>query len=766
ILEGELIVLKTGMKIEKALEIKTVPEEGLTLLPGAEEELVFQVTNKSHEEIVGKVSILCSEELCKTQITEITLKPNEFCGIPIKAIVPETDLGNRIVDIKVVSEFQVGGSAKVLSKIETFPLRIINGGVITYIWDETKLITENDNIRVRLNLEGGNYGISSKEESTFGSDTIRSGYRIGPPFDLSEFAEKRFDYEIHSTKNETKIVLSCPSEDRAGLIFKQEITVRANADMVKCRAGFLNTLTDNTHEVGVRFGYNHNMPSPLEKLYIPLKEGVIECPYLGVPSHDHDFPVNPEEWDEQWTVRTSRNNYLGVFWEKERVSRISASSVEYKLPKIEPGNTEWTSSVWIVKGKGSWKEAIQNHNYYNLKLAKTIINQKSYTVLPLVEISSSWNDLKIIEAVDQEVVVKLVGVNRRNTPQMGTAQIVLPKGWKTKDGESEVEFQIEGLIHANNWEEEIIVIPPVDLKEGLSISYGKIIFKERIGNSEFPLLIPIAFEPITSEVTLVEETLEEKKVITLSNGSLTISSSPDFGGCLFKLLSSDGVNHIKSSFPNVVPSVLGPYSLGGIRAYNMVDDDDLSHNKEHLDEFSWKPYEEKEWKGIEYTSIGKEHKSTFGLQKMVSYSLKPGLPIVKITRKFINPTGVPVRLVNILNLVPGVEGSTAKNWLSFVFGDQLLNLNREQKMVFAFTDAEKSALIVTHEETERGLALVNIGKNSNLMVGDIGEMFFEALGGHSVEVDSEEVEVTSYVAFGRFEGKDIYILKKLLENAC
>ena len=148
----------------------------------------------------------------------------------------------------------------------------------------------------------------------------------------------------------------------------------------------------------------------------------------------------------------------------------------------------------------------------------------------------------------------------------------------------------------------------------------------------------------------------------------------------------------------------------------------------------------------------------------MSYSLTPGLPVVKITRKFVNPTGVPRKMTNLVNFVPAVEDSNSKNWLSFIFGDQLLKLNREQKMVFAFSDAEKSAIIVTHEETGRGLTLVNIGENSNLLVGDIGEMFFEVFGGHGVRVDSEEVEVTTFVALGRFEGKDIKHLKDIFEN--
>jgi len=431
---------------------------------------------------------------------------------------------------------------------------------------------------------------------------------------------------------------------------------------------------------------------------------------------------------------------------------------------IEPGKTEWTGSVWTIKGKGSWKDAIKAHNYHNLKLTNSISKQKKYTVLPLVEVGTSWNELKTIKAVDQEVSVKLSGVNRRNTPLIGTMKVILPEGWKTKEGENELVFQVEGLIRSNNWEEELVVVPPADLNEGLSINHGKIVFEERIGNSEYPLLIPIAYEPIVSEVSLIEEMIEEKKVITLSNGTLTLSSSPDFGACLFKLMSSDGVNHIKSSFPNVVPSVLGPYSLGGIRSYNMVSDNDFSHNKDHLEDFSWTPYEEKEWKGVEYSSIGKEQKSIYGLEKKVSYSLKPGLPVVKITRKFKNPTGAPRRMVNMVNFVPAVEGSNAKNWLSFIFGDQILKLNREQKMVFAFTDAEKSAIIVTHEETERGLTFVNIGKNSNLLVGDIGEMFFEVFGGHSVAVDKDEVEVTSFVALGGFEGKDIKYLKSIFEK--
>ena len=84
------------------------------------------------------------------------------------------------------------------------------------------------------------------------------------------------------------------------------------------------------------------------------------------------------------------------------------------------------------------------------------------------------------------------------------------------------------------------------------------------------------------------------------------------------------------------------------------------------------------------------------------------------------------------------------------------NFEQMQKRIVEFihnlerTHKDKTALIVTHEETDRGLAMVNTGKNSNLLVGDLGEMFFEAFGGHTIMVDNEEEEVTTYVAFGSF----------------
>ncbi|WP_043931750.1 GNAT family N-acetyltransferase [Bacillus sp. EB01] len=165
----------------------------------------------------------------------------------------------------------------------------------------------------------------------------------------------------------------------------------------------------------------------------------------------------------------------------------------------------------------------------------------------------------------------------------------------------------------------------------------------------------LVLNPSRESVVVREEEREGLRVVTASNGQLSIAASEAFFPSLFSL-EVNGREWLDSSFPAVEPKVWwNPWSGGMITGFEGINTKSISREKTEVSQCSLLDSEGREWKGLRLSTVIEQNEALRGLGIHQYYCMLPGVGILVNVTKFSQHSG------KYLNY---------KNWFSQLFFKQ------------------------------------------------------------------------------------------------
>lgn len=725
ILNGELIPLEIGMRILPLLGYKTYPET-LVIQPGTKGLIQFNVFNNSKDFFAGKIFLI--DELGKLSLKEIRfpieVPPKSHSGFQVQIEIPD-DEPTCVIPLKLFAKGRIGDS-EIETKKELSYIRCIRpGGIIHYVKEdkgEKSVFVENEDILTRVQLRGGSFEITHKNAMS-GSIKIltRGGFEIGPPYGFTRPID--YDYEVIKEPESLRLILSGVYPDKPGIKMERILTFYFGTSLIKDQIKVINTNPEVSYKINARiFGARAWFSGDLYKLVVPLEE-ILEHELVGFPVSHSDLPDDPKKYDETWACfeNQAEGFCFGQLWSNERLlkMRIDGNSPflpEYELGLIEPGKSACTSEFYYLVERGTWHTVREK---WKSLIAKKLSPKEAKVVKTKRLFHAKLTATTLFDSSKMQSKLELV--NFRNKPAAGTLYLVPPNNWKIQPSEIEVKDVTMNKIFSTS----VTVIPPSEAD--LGIHSGAIDFSADNFETSFPLDFCILSKSTKSSVQVIEEKEENMSIFRILNGLTLFKASSDFAGCLYFLGNTPSTNQLDTSFPNIQTKVFLENSSGGIRLLHLGEDFRFVKSKTHEESFRRQPVEEGLWKGVCFSFEAEAQEEIKGLLGSISFLTLPHSNIVKIKRRFENPTKALFKFNSCLWISPKVGGDFQGNKVIFPRGDEIFQFKRAEKSVaVSGVTPEKSWVYVANEEKKQGLGVVTGNADKSMMLSlDIGKTMLE-----------------------------------------
>jgi len=226
------------------------------------------------------------------------------------------------------------------------------------------------------------------------------------------------------------------------------------------------------------------------------------------------------------------------------------------------------------------------------------------------------------------IAVKCNGENKLSGEYLVSSNVFEVQTKDIKEKVSEVDFM--GIKLENT--KEINFLQVINRKDGISKKTGVHFFAK--GNEQ---------------VLLEKEVIEDKKVLTVSNGLVSISASPDFAPVVFSM-KFKGNEWLDSLFPNPGPKSWWNPWAGGMRfRSNKINLKSLLKEKNTFDFVTKKDQFENEWKGIAIKTEYCEKESIKGRSIIQYFLMQDGSPVIARFYEESNSSGFSVQSRTVCN---------------------------------------------------------------------------------------------------------------------
>ncbi len=760
-INDELIPLEIGMRILPLLEFKTDPES-IAVAPGTKGTIQFNVFNNSKERFTGNVFI--TDELSKLSLKKtaipIEIPPKSHSGFKIEIKVPEDQL-TSLIPLKLFAEGKVKG-ASVKTKTEiTYVKCLSTGGIIASV-EETEqgrsVFVENEDLLACVRLREGLLEITYKD-AFHGSQKIwrRGRFDVGPPFSFVK--PINYGHEVITKPESLELVLSGMHPDKPGLKMMRILTFYAGASIIKERIKIVNMNPEATYKLNVRISGRGFLENIHYTMIVPLEE-IMEHEMIGFPVSESDLPTDPKDYKESWICfqNQAQNFSFGQLWSNEKLSKIrigegSYAVPEYELEEIKPKQSACTSELYYIMERGNWQTIRRKWKFMIEKTLRS--EEKIVQAKPLLNI-------KLAETVlysNTELRTQLEVVNFRNKAAIGKIILIPPNGWKINPSVVEVK----NVTAKNSLIANVSIVPPSQAK--LGIYSGTIRFSAAKQEIHFPMDLCILSKIAEPPVTVVLDEEGDKAVFKVSNGILQFKTSAEFAACLY-FLGKNEVNQLGTSFPSIGPKVYLENYSGGIRALYLDEQFDFQKSKTHKELYKAEMVEEGHWKGIKFSFKSKRQQEIKGITGSISYLTLPFSNIVKIERKFENPTRASFKFNSCLWISPNVGGNFEKNEVIFPRDDKIFRFKRAEGFAVSGVQPERGWVLVTDKEKKLGLGIIagNTAKSTILSL-DLGKTMLELFVMSKIQLQpGESCELEDYAVLSREEHESMDKLAKVLRT--
>jgi len=761
IINGELVPLNIGMRILPLLEFKTYPES-IVVMPGTTEKIQFNIFNNSKEHFTGKVFIVDELEKLSLKKTAIPIEipPKSHSGFKIGIKISD-DQPTSLIPVKLFVKGKVK-EADVETKTETTYVKcLVPGGIVASV-EETKqgrsVFVENENLIACVRLRGGLLEITYKD-ALYGPQKVwrRGRVGVGPPFGFVKPID--YDYEVLKKPEGLELVLSGLHPDKPGVKMMRILNFYAGTSLIKERIRIVNTNPDVTYKLKVRIFGRGFLENIHYKMIVPL-EKIMEHEMIGFPVSESDLPTDPKDYKESWICfqNQAQNFSFGQIWSNEKLFKIrigqeSCVEPEYELGEIKPGQSAFTSELYYVMERGSWQAIRRKWSFLVEK--KLCLEENIIKATPLF-------NAKLAETLlygNTELKTQLEVVNVRNKGATGKIVLVPPVGWKVHPS----EIEIKNVTVKNPFAVDVSIVPPPQAK--LGIYSGTIKFSADNQETQFPMDLCILSNIAKPPVTVISDEEENKTVFKVSNGLLQFKTRAEFAGCLY-FLGENEVNQLGTSFPSIGTKVFLENYSGGIRALCLGEGFDFEKSKTHKELYKAERVEEGHWKGVKFSFESRQQEEIKGTAESVSYLTLPFSNIVKIRRKFENPTLASFNFSSCLWISPNVGGNFEKNDVIFPEDDKIFHFKRAEGWAISGVQPERGWVLVKNAEKKLGLSIIagNTAKSTVVSL-DLGRTMLELFIMSRIQLQpGESCELEDYVVLSSGEHESMDKLAEALRR--
>ncbi len=761
VINGELVPFEVGMRILPLLEFKTFPEM-MTVSPGTVGELQVNVFNNSKERFKGSVFIVDQGNLLSLGKTVIPLDvpPKSHSGFGVGMKVDDAQPTSAIL-LELRGKGKVKGEA-VEIKEEQLHVRCLRPGTVVASVERREIgefvVVENDDLVANVQLRGGLLSIASKNASLEWRNVwFRGAFGIGPPYGFVKPID--YSYEIMRKPEGLELVLSGLHPDKPGVKMMRILSFYNGSSLIKEQVKIVNMNPEVAYDVNVRIGGGGSVRN-LFRMFVPLKD-IMEHETIGFPTNESDLPDNPKEFKESWVCYQdeAQGFCFGFIWSNEKLSKIrfgeqSLVTPEYKLGQVKPGETACTSEWYYVLEKGNWQNV--------RRWWQSLIERKIHPDVERVESKPLFN-VALADTVlydRKELKTQLRVVNCRNKEASGKVVLTPPKGWKI----SPSEVKVEKVTMNNPFTADLTFVPSA--QAGPGVYNGSISFLSDKEVARFPLDICLLSRADKHSVSVTQTKEENKGVFKVSNGLLCFKASAEFSGCLYFLSKNDNVNHLCSGFPQIGTKVFLEHYTGGIRGLFLGDSFDFSRSKSHEESFDAEPVEDGLWKGIKFSFESKQEERIKGVLGSISYLTLPFSNVVKIQRRFENPTSASFKLGLCLWISPNVGGDFKKNDVIFPRGGRIFQFKRIGEPAVAGVPPEKGWALVANAEQKTGLGVIAGNPDKSVVLSfDVGKTMLEIMISSRAQLQpKQKCELEDYVVLGNDNYEAIDKLSRFLRR--
>ena len=761
VLNGELIPFEVGMRVLPLLEFKTF-SEAMTVSPGTVGEIRVNVFNNSKERFKGSVFVVDEDNrlsLGKT-VFPLDVAPKSHSGFGIGVKVDDAQ-PTSVIPLELRGRGKVKG-AIVETKAEQVYVKCLRpGGIVASVERREQgrvVIVENEDLLAQVQLKQGLLNIAFKNTSYGRQDVwLRGGFGIGPPFGFVKPID--YSYETIRRPESLELVLSGLHPDKPGVKMMRVLTFYGGSSLIKEQVKVVNMNPEVAYDVNVRIGGGSSVRN-IFRMVVPLKE-IMEHEMIGFPVSESDLPTDPKAYRESWIgyENEAQGFCFGQIWSSEKVSKIrigegSLLTPEYSLGQVKPGETVCTSDLYYVVERGSWQSIRRRW--------QSLVEKKIYPEAERVESEPLFN-VELADAVlydRAELKTQLRVVNFRNKEASGGVALTPPKGWKVVPS----KIEIKKVTMNNPFTANVSLVPPA--QAGLGVHSGAIGFFSDKQVVRFPLDVCLLSLGGKRSVSVSQGMEEDKAVFKVSNGLLRFRASAEFAGCLYFLSKNDALNQLCSNFPRVGTKVFLENYTGGVRAFYLGDGFDFAKSKSHEESYAAELVEEGLWKGVKFSFESKQQEQMKGVLGSVSYLTLPLSNVVKIKRRFENPTFASFGFNGCLWISPNVGGNFEKNDVIFPRGGKILQFRRAGEPAVAGVQTEKGWALVANAEQKTGLGIIAGDTDKSMVLSlDIGKTMLELLVMSRVQLQPNQTcELEDYIVLSNEDHEPIDKLSRALRK--
>jgi len=764
IINGELVPLEVGMRILAPLEFRTQPKSIVTC-PGTEGTIQFNIYNNSKNAFIGKICLIDEQERLSLKEHTIPMKipPKSYAGFKADVEISR-DQTTSVIPLRLFAKGKIKDS-EIETKIKTVYVKCLTpGGTVSYV-GETKrgraIIIENQDVMASVCLRGALLEITHKAGPS-GPQKIwaRGGFGVGPPFGFIRPVDH--DYELVERPEGLQLVLSRMHQDKPGVKMVRTLTFYFGTSLIKDQIKVINTNPDVTYELNARIFGRAFIGSEYSKLVLPLDVGILEHETIGFPVSESDLPTDPNKYAESWVCFEDpvQSYCFGQIWSKDKLFKIRAREgsyflPEYKLGEIKPGESVSTSPFYYVIEKGNWQTIRKR---YESLIGKRFSPKET----PLIRAKPLF-DVKVADTVlfdNLKLKTQLTAVNTRNKPATGKLTIIPPEGWKIQPK----EIEIQKITANKTFATDITITPPSGAELGMFS--GTLSFSAPNQEVRFPLHFCLLSKQAqaSTEVTTKEE--QNKNIFKISNGLLQFKASADFAGCLYFLGKDSTLNQLGTSFPNIQTKVFLENYSGGIRSFYLDDEFNFQKSKTHEEAFKAEPIEEGLWKGVQFTYKTEKQEEMKGILGSVAFLTLPFSNVIKVKRRFENPTSASFKFNNCLWISPNVGGVFQENVVIFPRGDKIFHFKRAEGFAISSVEPEKGWAVVVNRNKKQSLGVI-VGNTdrSTILSLDIGKTMLELFViSRVLLLPKETCEFEDFILLGDEKHESIDKMATVLRN--
>lgn len=644
--------LNTGGKIKSAVDIDG-SSDIYYLFSKKEKEVYFDLKNNTEQVLNGEINFKIDGDESKKKF-ELEEKENGGISLPIKLDFKDEDV--KYIELTPFIEKEDG-----LFPMETYKHPLVNDveGKLTFAEKEDEVYLVNNEVKVKVELEGGNVIVSE-----MGRDSelpFQFTQQTGPPFGRTQDSTLKYDHELVDDDKGLHLLLQVESLHKPGLVIKKHVRIQKNSSEVEFWSE-LENVSDNsinsaTETSTRRWSFDVEPYQSKAKVFTPLADKIVESPPGTDMLSATMMPTEPEKWKETWTAYEDLGDgaVSGLMWSNENIKRINLISgllSELKSITKELGRGEdfETAHLWISVKKSSlnsfrdtWNRLVGRREFSQYERVYGKEQRKH------IEVRLDDNILEAGSLSKRKVIVDKVV----DYPMPGEYTFKFPDHMKCSFSNGEDRIKIS--------DDEQILELEVDIEvfEEPSSSVDNILVHFS-GELELDFELPVIIVG-DDEVTVEEETKEGKKVLHVDNGEIQFDVLDGFGGNLIRLVDSEGNTYFYDRFPEPGPKIYFENHIGGIEP-RLILPDDLEEFYE-IEDVSSKKFSNGVWKGVKVDLTIEKLDELRGQKFSIRYLTLPGTKLIKVILVHDNPKAKEVR------------------WLGEFFIDVLLNKTLKDTLV-------------------------------------------------------------------------------------